>query len=242
MDRQKKTEDSTEILDPPPNKTKRASSPSTSSNQKTGARHQNGMLTNQISDRSPLTRSDVIEEDVRSRDDSNPSDINMDIIKDENTQAMDRHNDQSDKTERGSTQIMSSTAADGDVMDKGHRRKGLLREKLLRLGPLTGPHNNSLDGQQEVKTSSQSPPRVVTIQSAIEREGEEGGEEEKLQEEQEEPALACAADIDSERDVEETMLSPETTTRGCCSPGRDSQISMCDSQSLQILCLSSFLF
>ncbi|KAM3871768.1 methyl-CpG-binding domain protein 4 [Diretmus argenteus] len=211
--------DGTEILDPPQNKTKRVSP--AISKRKTRAKHPSTVLTKQTSDTSPLIRSDSKEEMVMSTEDTNHIDI--DINGEENTQVLDECSDKNDKTVKCSVQAVSSTAV-GDVkLQTSPQRGGLLREKLLRLAPSTGPQ--ALSGLQDIQPSSQPPTApILTVDPATEgetqSEDEQDGDEIKIQGEgDKKPISELEADAESQQDVKDELLS----LGGRCSPVRSSQ-------------------
>ncbi|XP_071780709.2 methyl-CpG-binding domain protein 4 [Centroberyx gerrardi] len=208
-------EDESEMLHPPPNETKRAS-PSTVCKRTATAKHQSTELSKNTCDRSPLIRGDIKGEIVKSTEDTNH--INSDI-KEEITQALDGCSDKIDKTVKCCIQTGPSTAVDDVKQQKTPQRGGLLREKILRLAPSTGPQD-TLTGQQHV----QAP--ILTVEPATDSENEgedvEDGDEIKGEAVKKTNSELEAGAESHQQDVEEELLSPDVTG-GRCSPVRDSQ-------------------
>lgn len=228
VDRQKEViEDGAEILHPPPNKTKRAS-PSAVSKCKTRATHQSGVSTKQTCDASPLIRSDAKEESVKCTENSNY--FITDIKKEEITQVLDGCGDTVDQTVKCSLlQTQPSPTVDDARLQNCSQSGGLLRGKLLRLASSAGP-DKSFTAQQDVQPGSQPPLPTITIEPAAESEDDDEdtqAHDEKMPEGEGEkkPNSESEAGAESQRDMEEELLSPDITC-GRCSPTRDSQNSM----------------
>ena len=97
-----------------------------------------------------------------------PPDINKDVPQRSTPHLSSKDKDGSDSAEKG------PSAAEDVILERSPQRKGLLREKLLRLPRPADPLDPPI-GQQEKLTVSQLPAPVVTIQSATESEGEDEG-------------------------------------------------------------------
>ncbi|XP_070696103.1 methyl-CpG-binding domain protein 4 [Pempheris klunzingeri] len=190
------TEDATEMLDPPPNKSKRAS---------------------------PSPRS-AKEDKVKSAKDT--SHIDNDIVLEEIKHVLEVCSDKTDETVKCCTQTAPSSTADDVKLQKSPQRVGLLREKLLRLAPSTNQQHAFVVHEDGKAFSQPSVPTLnVEPATESENEGEDERSRDETQihsKGDNKPISELVADADSHQDVEEEVLLPDITD-GSCTPVRDSQ-------------------
>lgn len=153
------------------------------------------------------------------QDIDNPSpDVNKDIPH-RNIHALSIDGeDGNDTTEKSPKCFLA--AVEDVIIEKSPQRRGLLREKLLKLVP----HADLLDppiGQQEKHSISQLPAPLVTIESATESEGEDEGLVEGEGVRKHDAEGEALENLETEDRVE--LLSSPETTGGSCTTAKDSQ-------------------
>ncbi|XP_063320130.1 methyl-CpG-binding domain protein 4 [Pelmatolapia mariae] len=186
---QEETENETAILEAPPNKSKQASS---------------------------SLRSDTKSGRVRTADDTNHIDADTELQKTACVLEVNVNGDKTTETLNGCLQALTSEKVDNVQLQKSPQRGGQLREKLLRLAPLSNQLNTPIL-QEDKKADLQPSAPILNVEPAAESENK-GGEskgDNTLNSDLE-------AGGDSRQDAEKHALLPDTTD-GSCTPVRESQ-------------------
>ncbi|XP_046895397.1 methyl-CpG-binding domain protein 4 isoform X2 [Hypomesus transpacificus] len=180
---------------------------STSCRQRTRHRDQITILTQQSSDTAPFVRDTHHRDATRSCTDAGipPPDIHKDVPQRNTHNLSSKDKDGSYSADKG------PSATEDVILESSPQRKGLLREKLLRLAQPADPLDPSI-GQQEKLIVSQLPAPVVTIQSATESEGEDEGLAEGKEVRKPDAKGEVMGDLETEVPEQvELLSSPETT-------------------------------
>ncbi|KAK2851602.1 hypothetical protein Q5P01_007878 [Channa striata] len=188
------TQDVTEILDPPPNKSKRAH----------------------------FSRRSTKEEKVKSAKDSSP--INTDVKLQEITDVADVCRNEAEDTGKCRIQASTSAKVGDVKLQKSPQRVGQLREKLFRLASSSNQNTLIVPDDIQTESQPSRPTLNVEPATGSESEGEDerGGDVTPIHSKGDnKPASELEADADSRRDVEEEVL-PDNTG-GSCTPAKDSQ-------------------
>lgn len=183
------TENETVILEAPPNKSKQASS---------------------------SLRSDTKSGKVKTANDTNHIDADTELQKTACVLEVNVNGDKSTKILNGCLQALTSEKVDNVQLQKSPQRGGQLREKLLRLAPLSNQLNTSIL-QEDTKADLQPSAPILNVEPAAE--SENIGDESKGDTT---PNSDLEAGGDSRQDAEEHVLLPDTTD-GSCTPVRESQ-------------------
>lgn len=186
---QEETENETAILEAPPNKSKQASS---------------------------SLRSDTKSGRVRMADDTNHIDADTELQKTACVLEVNVNGDKSTETLNGCLQALTSEKVDNVQLQKSPQRGGQLREKLLRLAPLSNQLNTSIL-QEDKKADLQPSAPILNVEPAAESENK--GDESKGDNT---PNSDLEAGGDSRQDAKEHALLPDTID-GRCTPVRESQ-------------------
>ncbi|XP_006796497.1 methyl-CpG-binding domain protein 4 [Neolamprologus brichardi] len=183
------TENETAILEAPPNKSKQASS---------------------------SLRSDTKSGKVKTANDTNHIDADTELQKTACVLEVNVNGDKTTKTLNGCLQALTSEKVDNVQLQKSPQRGGQLREKLLRLAPLSNQLNTSIL-QEDTKADLQPSAPILNVEPAAESENK--GDESKGDNT---PNSDLEAGGDSRQDAEEHALLPDITD-GSCTPVRESQ-------------------
>lgn len=208
---QETAQDATEILDPPPNKSKKV----------------------------PSYRRSTKQEKVKNTKDMKP--INTDIVLEEVTHGLEVRGDKTEETEKCCIHVTPSASVQDVRPQNSLQRVGLLREKLFRLAPSSNQNTLIVHEDEKVVSPPSLPTLNVepATESESEDEDERGRDETQIHSKGDnKPSSELEADADSQRHVEEEVL-PDNTG-GSCTPVRDSQNSKYDLHCLTV-CKSSNL-
>lgn len=186
---QEETENGTAILEAPPNKSKQASS---------------------------SLRSDTKSGKVKTANDTNHIDADTELQKTACVLEVNVNGDKTTESLNGCLQALTSEKVDNVHLQKSPQRGGQLREKLLRLAPLSNQLNKSIL-QEDKKADLQPSAPILNVEPAAESENK--GDESKGDNT---PNSDLEAGGDSRQDAEEHALLPDTTD-GSCTPVRESQ-------------------
>lgn len=186
---QEETENETAILEAPPNKSKQASS---------------------------SLRSDTKSGKVRTADDTNHIDADTKLQKTACVLEVNVNGAKTTETLNGCLQALTAEKVDNVQLQKSPQRGGQLREKLLRLAPLSNQPNTSIL-QEDKKADLKPSAPILNVEPAAE--SEKKGDESKGDNT---PNSDLETGDDSRQDAEEHALLPDTTD-GSCTPVRESQ-------------------